>query len=218
MSIVKTVLFADDDETLRFAVNEYFENTALIFDFAENGVVALDKSLSNAYDLIILDISMPFMNGNDAVKTIKSQKPATPVLAYTGITDPEKVEQFIKDGFDKVVNKPLEFKKLEEIINGLLSKTEPEEDSITSLNKSSLDSTKAPIIGYENHTSQVNNKQEVESLETITIEDDITQFAFSALIDKPKDFLIQTIQKQEVEKKELLAKIRELEAKIHPDI
>jgi len=226
MSLEKTILFADDDETLRFAVNEYFENSTLIFDFAENGVVALDKSLSNTYDLIILDISMPFMNGNDAVKTIKAQKPDIPVLAYTGITDPDKIDQFIKDGFNKVVSKPLEFNQLEEIIKELLN-PKPKEDLTVSLNvdtpNSSLNSnldSKKPIIGYENNTIINNLRENITppSEKPVIIEDNITQFSFSSLIDKPKDFLIQTIQKQEVEKKELLNKIKDLEAKINPDI
>ena len=83
-SLYKKILFADDDEAFRFTVQEYFSDSPWIFDMAENGVVALDKALEVKYDLIILDINMPFMKGNETVREIKKKWPEVKVLAFTG--------------------------------------------------------------------------------------------------------------------------------------
>ncbi|MBN2143202.1 MAG: response regulator [Candidatus Aureabacteria bacterium] len=110
----KTILFADDDDVFRFTISEYFSShPSLVFELAENGVIALDKALAKQYDLILMDINMPFMKGNEAVKLIRSKWPTCKIYAFTGYTSDDKVNEFLNDGFNGIINKPIELKLLE---------------------------------------------------------------------------------------------------------
>lgn len=116
-TLYKKILFADDDEAFRFTIKEYFSDSPWTFDMAENGVVALDKALGTKYDLVILDINMPFMKGNETVKEIKNRWPGVRVLAFTAYASHDVTEQYLKDGFDDVISKHIELGLLHKIIS-----------------------------------------------------------------------------------------------------
>jgi chemotaxis response regulator CheB len=83
--MAKTVLIADDNALIRHTLCELFQSQA---DFgvcgqAENGKEAIDKALELRPDLIVLDLSMPVMNGLDAARVLKRIMPAVPVIMFS---------------------------------------------------------------------------------------------------------------------------------------
>ena len=81
--MAKTVLIVDDNAYIRQALCELFEGEA---DFepcgeAENGKEAIAKALELHPDLIVLDLSMPVMNGLDAARELKRLMPTVPPLS-----------------------------------------------------------------------------------------------------------------------------------------
>jgi two-component system response regulator PhoP len=83
MSSGKRVLIVDDEIAIRDAITIYLQQADIMVDTAENGIEALHLILSKPYDLIILDISMPYLNGLDLADTMKKEKRRIPILVIT---------------------------------------------------------------------------------------------------------------------------------------
>jgi DNA-binding NarL/FixJ family response regulator len=84
-----TILIADDSSIIRKALSELFEREE-DFDVcaeAENGREAVEKARELHPDLILLDLSMPVMNGLDATRVLKRAMPEVPVLMYSAYND-----------------------------------------------------------------------------------------------------------------------------------
>jgi CheY-like chemotaxis protein len=87
---VPRILIVDDQPNVRKALRWYFQELKLECSEAENGMDALQKARQVKPDLIILDFSMPVMNGVEAAKVFKQVMPEVPILmltAHFGIAD-----------------------------------------------------------------------------------------------------------------------------------
>jgi two-component system, NtrC family, response regulator AtoC len=87
---VPRVLIVDDQPNVRKALRRYFQELKLECSEAENGLDALQKAQQVKPDLIILDFSMPVMNGVEAAKVFKQVMPEVPILmltAHFGVAD-----------------------------------------------------------------------------------------------------------------------------------
>ncbi len=198
-SIFKKILFADDDDAFRFTIKEYFADSPWTIDMAENGVVALDKALACHYDLIILDINMPFMKGNETVKEIKKKWPKVRVLAFTAYASHDVIDQYLKDGFDDVISKHTDLDLFQKIISQHLRMDSPAQESAAAVKKET-------DLAFESISEEP--KQQVLSSE---ISD------FSIINDgqqNPSDFLIKRIQELEQEKNALMEENLQLKQRI----
>ena len=84
-----TILIADDNAFIRQGLCELFEQEAdfYVCGDAENGREAVDKAKKLHPDLILLDLSMPQMNGLDATRVLKHLMPEVPVILYSAYSD-----------------------------------------------------------------------------------------------------------------------------------
>jgi len=112
LSFKGKILIADDYEFNRKLIKELLKNYNITIDIAENGEEAINKALNNDYDLILMDITMPKINGLEAAKQIKAKK-NTPIVAMTAHAFKNDLEKFLEVMDDYLV-KP--FKK-EELIS-----------------------------------------------------------------------------------------------------
>jgi DNA-binding NarL/FixJ family response regulator len=85
----KTILVVDDNAGVRQALCRAFTSEA---DFevcgkAENGRDALEKAQALSPDLIVMDLSMPVMNGIDAIRALKACMPMVPVIMFSDYSD-----------------------------------------------------------------------------------------------------------------------------------
>jgi DNA-binding NarL/FixJ family response regulator len=100
-TMAKTVLIADDNASIRQALCEVFQREA---DFevcgdAENGHEAIEK------DLIVLDVSMPVMNGLDAARVLIGMMPKVPLILYSAFKDYIVEQQVRLMGVSELVSK-----------------------------------------------------------------------------------------------------------------
>src|SRR5437868_9236393 len=105
--MAKTILIVDDNAYVRQAVCGVFKREA---DFeicgeAENGKEAIDKALELQPDLIVLDLSMPVMNGLDAARILKQMMPLTPLIMYSLFGDAFAEQQARLIWISEVVSK-----------------------------------------------------------------------------------------------------------------
>jgi CheY-like chemotaxis protein len=106
------LLVVDDSEDNRFLIQAYFANTPIKIEVAENGRAALEKFKSGRFDMVLMDIQMPIMDGYAALAAIRdwerrSSQPKTPVLALTAFALNEEKEKALAAGFTAHVTKPI---------------------------------------------------------------------------------------------------------------
>jgi len=84
-AVVKSVLIADDNAFVRERLGELFsrEPDFEVCGEAENGRKAIEKAQESHPDLILLDLSMPVMNGLDAARALKRPMPEVPILMFS---------------------------------------------------------------------------------------------------------------------------------------
>ena len=85
----KAILVVDDNAVIRRAICELFtsETDFDICGEAENGLEAIAKAQELRPDLIVMDLSMPVMNGMDAARALKSLMPTVPVIMFSEYSD-----------------------------------------------------------------------------------------------------------------------------------
>ena len=79
----KRILIVDDDDEIRELLEFDIASSGYFVDSAKDGMEGLNKALNNTYDLILLDVMMPKMNGFDVCKNIRQAKLSVPVLMLT---------------------------------------------------------------------------------------------------------------------------------------
>ena len=83
MTEMKRILIVDDDDEIRDLLEFDVSHSGYFVDTASDGKEGLQKALNNSYDLILLDVMMPKMNGFDVCKNIRQAKLAIPILMLT---------------------------------------------------------------------------------------------------------------------------------------
>lgn len=108
----KRILIIDDDDEIRELLEFDVRASGYFVDTACNGLEGLTKALNNTYDLILLDVMMPKMNGFDVCKNIRQAKLAIPILMLTakGTID-DKTEGF-DCGADDYLVKPFDIQEV----------------------------------------------------------------------------------------------------------
>lgn len=81
--VQKRILIVDDDDEIRELLEFDIASSGYFVDIAKDGLEGLNKALNNTYDLILLDVMMPKMNGFEVCKNIRQAKLAVPVLMLT---------------------------------------------------------------------------------------------------------------------------------------
>ena len=128
----KRLLVVDDDEQIRELLTFDIAQSGYIVDSAFDGESGLRKALDNNYDLILLDVMMPKMNGYDVCKNIRLIKPNVPILMLTAKgTINDKTEGF-ECGADDYLVKPFDVQEVLLHIRALLRRSEGSQGSSNS--------------------------------------------------------------------------------------
>ena len=124
----KRILIVDDDDEIRDLLEFDVRASGYFVDTAKDGMEGLNKALNNTYDLILLDVMMPKMNGFDVCKNIRQAKLAIPILMLTakGTID-DKTEGF-DCGADDYLVKPFDIQEVLLRIRVLLRRNQVVED------------------------------------------------------------------------------------------
>lgn len=120
-----SILIVDDNEVNLRVVSGILSNQGHKTDTALNGKIAVDKILEKNYDLVLMDMEMPEMNGIDATKTIRqledSTKASTPIVAMTANVIHEDIERCRAAGMNDYTSKPINpeqmFQTIAEVIH-----------------------------------------------------------------------------------------------------
>ena len=101
------LLIADDHQLITEGISQMLKSEKTIGEIhtANNGKEAVDKALTNLIDCVIMDINMPLLNGLEATKLIKKEKPAIKIIVVSMLCDAAIVSKMLKAGADGFINK-----------------------------------------------------------------------------------------------------------------
>lgn len=116
------ILVVDDEDLIRSVIKEYCENSSYSVDEACNGAEAKKLLLNNKYDLLILDIMMPVMDGFSLLKEIPKEKRIPTIVLSARGEEYDKLTGFDL-GIDDYITKPFSPKELLARIKAVLSRT-----------------------------------------------------------------------------------------------
>ena len=120
----KRILIVDDDDEIRELLEFDVRSSGYFVDSAKDGLEGLNKALNNSYDLILLDVMMPKMNGFDVCKNIRSAKLAIPILMLTAKGTIEDKTSGFDCGADDYLVKPFDVQEVLLRIRVLLRRNE----------------------------------------------------------------------------------------------
>jgi CheY-like chemotaxis protein len=127
----KRILIVDDTELNRRLAAAMLKRDGWETAEADNGETCLARLASESFDVVLLDISMPGLNGENVCRHIRNTPALAhlPVIAYTAHAMPEEKDQILACGFDTLLIKPISAARLAAALGAVLSvrmSTEPE--------------------------------------------------------------------------------------------
>ena len=112
------ILVVDDNEINSLLISEILKDLNINFELAQNGQLAIDKCKEEEFDIILMDINMPILNGIEATYILKNEyKLKTPIIALTANSLEGDKEKFINYGMDDYLSKPFNVDKFIDILN-----------------------------------------------------------------------------------------------------
>ena len=121
MSEKSKILVVDDEDALRTVLNIGLTSEGYNVSTASDGDVAISGLQKETFDLVVLDINMPRMNGFEVLKFIKEKHPTTKVVMLSGFGDLKDAIESKKLGAEAIVDKPNDFVDLLTTIKRVLS-------------------------------------------------------------------------------------------------
>jgi len=122
----RLILVAEDVVVNYQFLKATLEKTGADIVWAKNGKVAVEMAMNDpAPDLILMDLKMPEMNGYDATRLIKQQRPFIPIVAQTAYSLDGDRQKSIEAGCDEHLAKPIDTNELYAVLTALLIKSDP---------------------------------------------------------------------------------------------
>ncbi len=123
MAETKKVLIAEDSSVIQNLTKKILEQQGCVISSVKNGEQVLDALAREPYDIILLDINMPVMDGMECAKQVRALpdpvKSKIPIVAITGNAKNYTMEEFKAVGINEYLPKPLNFDQLVEMVKKL---------------------------------------------------------------------------------------------------
>ena len=117
----KKILIAEDEPTNFELLNTLLSKTNAEIHWAHDGQEVIEKAKNSSdFDIILMDINMPKMNGNEALIYLKNKGVKIPIVAQTAYATDDKIHEIVKIGYDDYILKPIEFDYLIKILSKFL--------------------------------------------------------------------------------------------------
>jgi two-component system alkaline phosphatase synthesis response regulator PhoP len=114
------ILLVEDETNLRRTLTDLLKSEGYVVESSGDGLEAQNMALSQAYDLIILDVMLPSRNGFDICRHLRKSGVNTPILMLTARSELNNKVQGLKAGGDDYLTKPFETPELQARVEALL--------------------------------------------------------------------------------------------------
>ncbi len=116
------ILLLEDDEVLSETLVELLENEKFEVTHVADGEMALDATFVKRFDLLLLDVNVPFIDGFELLKSLRESGDMTPAIFITALGDVASLSQGFDVGADDYIKKPFDFDELLIRIHALIRK------------------------------------------------------------------------------------------------
>ena len=111
------LLLADDEEIVHLTIGDYLRESGYRVDEARDGVSALKAIEANGYDLALIDIRMPGMDGFSLLARAREVRPEMKMVVITGHGDMDMSDHALRLGASGFLTKPLRLLELDEVLD-----------------------------------------------------------------------------------------------------
>lgn len=117
------ILLLEDDELFSESLEDFLEEQGYSIDIACDGEVALELNFKKNYDLYLLDINVPKINGLELLKELRDSGDETPTIYLTSYKDKDTLKKGFLNGADDYLRKPVDLEELLLRIKSLLKRS-----------------------------------------------------------------------------------------------
>jgi len=110
------VLLVDDDPRMQELGRKVLERQGYRVVLAADGAEAAAAAATERVDVVLMDLEMPTVDGHEALRLIKAEHPALPVVAVTAYAMTGDPERCRAEGFDDYISKPYDLKQLRSLV------------------------------------------------------------------------------------------------------
>jgi len=135
MNNLKSILIVEDEKRLADLLKAGLEEQGYFVDIAYDGYIGKSLVIKNNYDLVILDINLPLINGYDLCKDIRTFNNEIPIIMLTAMSSSDNKLAGFDVGADDYILKPFDFKELLARVKVFLRRSTPSEKTEDNLIK-----------------------------------------------------------------------------------
>ncbi len=127
------LLVVDDDADLRDLMKRFLVRQGANVDIADNGATAVERASGQQYDVILMDMKMPIINGYEATAALRRRGYKGPVIALTAYANSDDKQRSLEAGCDNYLSKPVDFGFMVSTIRSYLDKRDDQSTTATSI-------------------------------------------------------------------------------------
>ena len=110
------LLVVDDEDNVREIIEEYFTSLGYEVEIARDGAEALRRAAAVRPDVVLLDINMPGVTGDEALNRLHAIDPTVPIVMLTANADEDVARDLLRRGAMDYVTKPFELETLDRVV------------------------------------------------------------------------------------------------------
>jgi signal transduction histidine kinase len=198
------ILVVEDEAPIRIVWERFLSRWGYGADMAENGQIGLQRARAHPYKLVITDLTMPVMSGQELVHTLKREQPETEIIVVTGQGTIEIAVEMMKAGAYDFVTKPINFSSAEFIINKCLEKVRAREENLRlrRINRDleELNKIKEKFIAITSH----------ELRTPVSIISNVIEVLEPAVVGRDEESLLRMARVASVQLREIVSEMHEL--------
>ena len=126
----KNILIVDDELLIRDLLYDFFSEKNWIVSVSDSGTSALEIIKSRRFDIALIDLKMPEIDGISLIKSVKARYPSLPIVIITAFPSFESAVEGIRLKVDDYITKPFNINKLYKTVCNLLEKTKVQPEII----------------------------------------------------------------------------------------
>ena len=132
------ILVIEDEKKVSSFLKKGLEEQGFIVDIAYDGKIGLNMALNNVYDILVVDLNLPYMNGYDLCQEIRKTNQLVPIIILTALGTTENKLSGFAAGADDYLVKPFEFRELLARIKSLLKRSQTQKQTSNTINVADL--------------------------------------------------------------------------------
>lgn len=145
------ILLLEDEYSLRISIEEFLTDIGYTVDGFSDGLQAHDAIYSKNYDVLLLDINVPSMNGFEMLKKLREDAILTPAIFLTAMVEMEHLKEGYKRGCCDYIRKPFDLEELELRIDQAILSVSEDVDSLINLGLNVFYDTKTLKLTFDEH-------------------------------------------------------------------